>query len=309
VPLTLAQTQAISDLAEFIADYLPGKPHPFADPAISFPGVASRIGVGAFWPQSGSKVPSVTTLLERTLDREARLFCNLVLEIVRVGLKYRQRKNPITREDVETLDALVRRVGFGIKDFRDPVFLNTLPASPRSSPAAGGARARPVVDPSELNDLKRQFQELAELAPVVRGFEFEKFLGRLFEASGLAPRSAFKMIGEQIDGSFELQGQTYLVEAKWQGMRLGQADLLVFSGKVSGKAQWARGLVISYSGYSDEGLHAFRVGKQTNIVCMDRSDLRFVLDGRASLADLIARKARRAVEENSAFVPAETLFQ
>ena len=35
----------------------------------------------------------------------------------------------------------------------------------------------------------------------------------------------------QSDGSFELEGDTYLLEAKWHKDRTGQADLLVFKGK------------------------------------------------------------------------------
>ena len=33
------------------------------------------------------------------------------------------------------------------------------------------------------------------------------------------PRGSFRLIGEQIDGSFHLEGETYLLEAKWQGVR------------------------------------------------------------------------------------------
>jgi hypothetical protein len=113
----------------------------------------------------------------------------------------------------------------------------------------------------------------------------------------------FRLTGEQIDGSFEANGQTYLVEAKWESKRIGQAELLVFSGKISGKAQWARGLFVSFSGFTSEGLEAFARGKPTNLVCMDRFDLYFVLGGVATLADVLSRKQRRAAEENAAFIP------
>ena len=98
------------------------------------------------------------------------------------------------------------------------------------------------------------------------------------------------------------------MEAKWEGRPTGQADLLVFSGKISGKAQWARGLFISFAGFTREGLEAFARGKPTNLVCMDRFDIFFLLGGSTSLADLLSRKLRRAVEENLAFVPAKELY-
>jgi hypothetical protein len=309
--LTLAQTQAVADLAEYLAEYLPGKPHPYADQSISFLGVAKRVGVAKYWPTAGSKTPSVRTLLLGTLGENPKRFCTLILEIVRVGIGYRQNKNPISREDIERLDALVRRVGFGIKDLGDPAFLGSLPTEGPRSPARPKPSESPTAGslaPTILASLKSGFDDLFALAPVVRGFAFEDFLGRMFEAYSLAPRSAFRLTGEQIDGSFDLNGQPYLLEAKWQSKPLGQSDLLVFSGKVAGKAQWSRGVLVSYSGFSSEGLKAFGVGKPTNIVCLDRADLTFVLLGKAPLPDLLRRKVRRAAEENTAFVPAPALF-
>jgi restriction endonuclease Mrr len=116
------------------------------------------------------------------------------------------------------------------------------------------------------------------------------------------------LTGEQIDGSFDLSGQTYLVEAKWQGAKIGQAELLVFSGKIAGKAQWARGVFISISGFTDVGLQAFATGRQTNLICIDRRELELVLAGKIDLRQMIATKVRRAAEDNRAFIPATELF-
>jgi hypothetical protein len=44
-------------------------------------------------------------------------------------------------------------------------------------------------------------------------------------AHGLAAQTAFRNRGEQIDGSFEFQGQTYLLETKWQNAQSGAGDL------------------------------------------------------------------------------------
>jgi hypothetical protein len=146
------------------------------------------------------------------------------------------------------------------------------------------------------------------LTPSQRGFAFESLLSEIFASYDLAPRGSFRLTGEQVDGSFHHAGQTYLVEAKWHGQPLGQAELLVFPGKVSGKAQWTRGVFISLSGYTLDGLDAFARGKQTNIICFDGLDLLAVLEGRVSLPDLIAMKARYAAESNSAFVSVRSLL-
>ena len=50
---------------------------------------------------------------------------------------------------------------------------------------------------------------------MVDAYAFEKYLKRLFDAFGLEAHSAFSLTGEQIDGSFLLGSETYLLEAKW----------------------------------------------------------------------------------------------
>lgn len=144
--------------------------------------------------------------------------------------------------------------------------------------------------------------EITKLDPQTRGLRFEGFLNELFAGFGLAPRGAFRLVGEQIDGSFTLQGQTYLVEAKWHGPQIGFADLMTFSGKVAGKALWSRGLFVSHSGFTAEGLEAFARGRQTNVICADGLDLYEVLSRRVSLVDVLEEKARRAAETNRAFI-------
>ena len=86
------------------------------------------------------------------------------------------------------------------------------------------------------------------------------------------------------------------------------ADLLTFSGKVEGKAQWSRGLFVSYSGFTADGLAAFAQGRRTNIIAMDGLDLWHVVSGNLDLVEVLDRKARRAAETNQAFVPVRDLF-
>lgn len=121
---------------------------------------------------------------------------------------------------------------------------------------------------------------LSSLAPQVRGYAFEKFLKELFDANGLDGRSSFRLIGEQIDGSFEISGETYLLEAKWTSKPVDASDLRSFNAKVEDKASWARGLFISDCGFSEEGLLAF--GKGKSLVCMDGIDLCNMLQERLS---------------------------
>jgi Restriction endonuclease len=137
-------------------------------------------------------------------------------------------------------------------------------------------KINPGFDSQKLDQIKNDLVALASYAPHPRGYAFEKFLKELFDAYGLEPKAPYRLNGEQIDGSFQLGNETYLLEAKWQNPRIGNAELGAFHSKLDQKAVWARGLFISNSGFTDEGLHAF--GRGRRIVCMDGFDLHETLE-------------------------------
>lgn len=180
----------------------------------------------------------------------------------------------------------------------------------KGSPVREAVKQASVATPpaQAMAELNGRLLRLATMKAQDRGFAFEKFLLDLFTLYNLDPRRSFRNTGEQIDGSFELPPETFLLEAKWQDARTGQADLLTFAGKVDGKALWSRGLFVSYSGFSEDGLKAFATGRRTSIVCMDGLDLAQVLSGGLNFIDVIQRKKRRAAETGSAFVPVRDLF-
>ena len=63
-------------------------------------------------------------------------------------------------------------------------------------------------------------------------------------------------------------------------------SFLIFREKVESKAAWSRGLFVSYSGFTQDGLTAFSRGRSTNFIGMDGRDLYFILDGQLSLLAL-----------------------
>jgi hypothetical protein len=170
-------------------------------------------------------------------------------------------------------------------------------ATPASEPPPAKRRA---VDPTKVQQLKNDLMALTSLAPQPRGLAFEKFLRKLFDAYGMEGGGSITLRGEQIDGSFRLDGQTYLVEAKWQNEKTGAADLHVFEGKLGQKAVWTRGLFISQSGFTEDGLHAFGRGKR--VICMDGLDLWEALSGPIPLPEVIDLKVARASQTGEIFV-------
>ena len=171
------------------------------------------------------------------------------------------------------------------------------PPEPVSSPAP---HQGPRIDAAATSVLAAHLIEVSSMDPQPRGYAFERFLKDVFDAYGMSARASFRLSGEQIDGSFVLREQTYLLEARWRNERVSVETLRAFNAKVEDKASWSRGLIISQSGFTSEGLDAFGRGK--SVVCMDGLDLHDVLSRRLDLRDVIALKVRRAAETGVAFV-------
>lgn len=168
-------------------------------------------------------------------------------------------------------------------------------------PAPPAPRASAIVlDLTNVAGFTKRLLDLSSLAPHPRGYAFEEFLRDLFDAYRLEAHKAFRNRGEQIDGSFQLDGHTYLLEAKWQNAPSDAADLHVFQGKIGEKSDWSRGLFVSYAGFSADGLAAF--GRAKRIICMDGLDMHEALSRGISLDKLLRDKARKAAETGLPFV-------
>lgn len=165
---------------------------------------------------------------------------------------------------------------------------------------------RPAYNWPAVAQMRQQLHDLAGHAPQQRGFLFEALLKSTFDLFGMRARDPFRNRGEQIDGSFELANEVYLLEAKWLNSPVSISDLHTFHGKIEQKAAWARGLFISYSGFSEDGLHAFGRGKR--IVCMDGFDLDEAFRRQLPVSSVIEQKVRRAAETGDCFISVRNLF-
>ena len=161
------------------------------------------------------------------------------------------------------------------------------------------------VDRAATSALAARLLDVSTMDPQARGYAFEKFLKDVFDAYGMSARASFRLTGEQIDGSFMLGEQTYLLEARWRNAKVDVETLRAFNAKVEDKASWSRGLIVSQSGFTPDGLHAFGRGK--SVVCMDGLDLHEVLSRRLYLVEIIGLKVRRAAGTGVAFVPVREL--
>ena len=184
------------------------------------------------------------------------------------------------------------------KDFQ--ALIDRLRGTQSSASTAPEQAPSPSLPAEATSRLKEELLAVSVLDPHPRGFAFERFLKSLFDAYGLKARSSFRLYGEQIDGSFQLNDDIYLLEAKWTNSKVDAATLRAFNSKVEDKTTWARGLFVSNSGFTDEGIAAF--GRAKSVICMDGLDLYETLNLGLSFADVVSLKVRRAAETGNPFV-------
>ena len=161
----------------------------------------------------------------------------------------------------------------------------------------------------ELAKLREDFSSLAvEIDRNKAGLALEQLLNRLFAISLLKPRLPFRVVGEQIDGSFELDGEIYLLESKWEKDRLPEAPLLVFRGKIEGKSAFTRGVFIALNDISLPARDAITRGKSPSFFVVNGHDLMMILNEAMTLMDFLRKRFRLLAEEGRVCVPFSELL-
>jgi hypothetical protein len=316
--LSLKQDQAITDVAAALRDFLPGSGSSMWEGHVNFGTVATKVGVAKYW-RKGSKLPAVTELLRQTLDREPACFERLVLEIVRAGITYRQKEGrPVSPAEIERLNGALLGVGFKFRDLWDPEFVGMLRlddtgrAKEKVERAIQEDRLRATAlskRTAKLDELKeRLFHLHRESDRQAAGLALERLLNELFALEGLSPTEPFRVVGEQIDGAFELDHEPYLVEAKWERDAVAQDALLIFRGKVEGKSTYTRGVFLSLSGVTPTAARAIVTGKQPNFFVMDGHELTMVLSQDVDLVKLLRQRRRLLGDRGRVVVPYRELW-
>ena len=136
-----------------------------------------------------------------------------------------------------------------------------------------------------------------------RGHDFEKLINELFSLEKLNPRIRYRPEGEEIDGSFLIDGRTFLLEAKWHRKPLPASSIYQFKGKVDGKLVGTIGVFISMSGFSKEAVEALSHGKVLNILLFDKEDIDYCLMEGHGFRQVLLAKLRAAAEEGVVMLP------
>jgi hypothetical protein len=322
--LSMVEAAAIADLVSHLYTFLPASNSP-----LTFGTAADKAGVGEFWPKHGvgfkpSKTTMIDQLVRNVFERRRERFSNLVVQIVQASLQYRNvKRNPLRRDEISRLNEILVQLKIKIPDLHDEAFLSALASS--TSAASGQAVEATANEPTDdqagrnlaeqrltvqkaLEELHDRFLRLhSNPDRQSAGYALEKLLNDLFRLFDLSPKESFRVVGEQIDGSFYFEKEVYLLEARWTKDQIQPKDLYVFGAKVAGKSQFTRGVFVAINGYSADSSEAITKGKTPNFVMLDGSHLFRVLAAQIALPDVLLAVTRHLAEYGEPYLPVAAL--
>lgn len=160
---------------------------------------------------------------------------------------------------------------------------------------------------SKLEQVKKDLYALFSMTdPEKRGKQLESVLNRLFATGGILVREAFTRVAptgegviEQLDGVIEMDGEIYLVEMKWWDKPLGTGEVSEHLVRVFSR-NCARGLLISYSGYTDPAIAICRESLSRMVVApCGLQEVVQLLEREDDLVEFLKKKVRGAVVDKN----------
>ena len=148
---------------------------------------------------------------------------------------------------------------------------------------------------TDLDRLRRRLSYIAALPNRQQaGYELERFLFQILELYGAQPRSNIRVPGEQIDLSFRLDGNTYLLEAKCWANPVDSKELRAFTGVLDTKSPHTRAVLVSMSGYTAEAVQWARSTRR--VLILDQNHLNRALSGVEPFDKMMLRLERHLDE-------------
>lgn len=153
-------------------------------------------------------------------------------------------------------------------------------------------------------DLLSQLIEIksSSLTNQKKGYAFEKFLKSLFDAYSLKPHISYRTVSDQIDGSFELNGLTCLLEARYRGTAPTKDDLILFRNKLDRKSSLVRGVFICLGNISNKVIDFFREKENKKIIVITVEELYSLFQSKKDFVKLLKAKFRYLDETGIIFV-------
>ncbi|MDP2856162.1 MAG: restriction endonuclease [bacterium] len=138
-----------------------------------------------------------------------------------------------------------------------------------------------------------QFNRLCvEVDNTRRGYQFEKFMNRLFQAYEIKTEGSFKRNegAEQIDGAFKMGSIHFLVECRWRNQPSGPKDTDVLLAKVKRSGSSTMGLFVSVNGWSRHVISTLKQNPDKVIILANGGCIRGILEKKINLVEFMNAK-------------------
>jgi hypothetical protein len=244
------------------------------------------------WTYKRTAVDDLFQRLSRNPERHRELVLGLMLDVAeKTSFPQLQRADDPKKKIAEAKAAITE-----LRKYTAP-YEKELLDQERAKEKIAAARAEASEQRHMRDKLAALMQRYVELVGLddaaARGHKLEALLRDLFALFDLDPKAAFKIYGEQIDGSFTLSGTHFLLEAKWTKSPTERRELDAFKSTIESKLENTLGLFVSINGF-DKSAVELHSNKGSLMLLMTGADLYAVLDGRIDLPELIQKKHRHA---------------
>lgn len=198
---------------------------------------------------------------------------------------------------------------FGVKTLRDRLLaLSARGDDVRDAEGDALEKASTATDPkpSTCARLLQQLEALRNpsVSPQKRGRQLEGIVYEILDSEKLDPERNLIRPGEEVDLSFTLADDHFLVECKWLNEPVGTQTVKLFMNKVREKAEGTFGVFLSMSGYVDDIDAKAITSQRLNAVGLGPSHLMLVLQEKSTWAQLV-RDAVKGARRRARFTHAE----
>lgn len=167
------------------------------------------------------------------------------------------------------------------------------------------AHARKSAFYQKIDSLKTDLETLGreKLGTAEGGYAFEKWLYELFILFDIMARKSYREPGgRQIDMAITLDGNHYIIEAKFTKGQVSVSDIDSLYGKLRKLADGTKGIIISMSGFDSHSIKQAS-SDRTWILMMDYSHIySLILNNAMELPDVIRRIHRNASQVGESFL-------
>lgn len=160
----------------------------------------------------------------------------------------------------------------------------------------------------DFDNLKQELLDIEKFSsPQAKGYAFEKYLNKLFQAFNLDPHASYRTKQDQIDGSFVLDGNTVLIEAKYRTNVIPKDDLILFTNKIESKSHFPKGLFVTYSPVDTRAIEYF-TDKGARIIILTIEELFLLCQNKYPLQKVLQAKFRVLDERGVIYKHISTLM-